>query len=177
MKWVFAFVCVLLLVIFWADHGEFQESDPSSKAEEIATITQQKSIEITVLHDAPFAQEFGRKELSTAEELQLIQLAFQDYLSVVKKPYRRPIGDNRDFVKMLTGANAYRIAPIPPQHPRINEKGELTDKRGTAFAIHPLAQDVIEVRAAGKDGVLWTKDDEINLTETGKDLIEKIEGR
>ena len=177
MKWLFVFVCVLLLVVFWAHYGESQESDPSSGAGEIAANIQQKPIEITVLYDAPFAQEFGRKELSTAEELQLIQLAFQDYLSFVKKPYRRAIGDNRDFVEVLTGVNTYRIAPIPPQHPRINEKGELTDKRGMAFAIHPLAQDVIEVRAAGKDGVLWTKDDEINLTEIGKGLIGKIEGR
>ncbi|MDB4566763.1 hypothetical protein N9Z78_02055, partial [Akkermansiaceae bacterium] len=73
-----------------------------------------------------------------------------------------------------TGNNPYRIAPVPPQHPRINDRGELTDRLGIPYVIHPLAEDVIEVRAAGKDGVLWTEDDVVNLTPTGKELKQRL---
>ncbi len=127
-----------------------------------------------VLSDAPFAQEFGKGETSDFRELDLIQMAFQDYLSFVKPGYRRPIGDNRDFTVLLTGANPYKIAPIPPGHARINRQGELIDRRGIPFAIHPLAADAVEVRAAGKDRRLWTEDDLVSMSERGKLLMKKV---
>ena len=133
--------------------------------------------QLMVLLDAPFAKKFGNTQLPIQEELDLIQLAFQDYLSFVKKGYRRPIGNNRDFVDVMTGNNFYRIAPIPPRHPRINRRGELTDRSGRPYAIHPLSEDTIEVRAAGKDGALWTGDDVVNLTLAGKELKERLNKR
>lgn len=131
---------------------------------------------IQVLTDAPFASKFGKVELSDQQELELIQLAFQDYLSFVKEGQREAIGDNRDFVKALTGGNVQRIAPIPPEHPRINSKQELTDRHGIPFAIHPLSSTAIEVRAAGPDQLLWTPDDHISLTTSGEDLKNRLLG-
>ncbi|MFT6862535.1 MAG: hypothetical protein ACJAVK_001093 [Akkermansiaceae bacterium] len=132
--------------------------------------------EVLVLHDAPFALNFGKGEVSAEQELALIQLAFQDYLSFVKVGQRGPIGDNRDFVKKLTGGNVQRVAPIPPGHPRINVRQELTDRFGIPFAIHPLSSGVIEVRAAGPDKLLWTPDDQVSLTASGKALKDQLLG-
>ena len=176
-----ALACFVLVVVsaglIWflrdAQSSDLRSSDPKLEA----APNQESKSQLTILADAPFAQKFGQEELSIQEELDLLQLAFQDYLSFVKRGYRRPIGDNRDFVGVMTGNNPYRIAPIPPQHPRINGRGELTDRLGIPYAIHPLAEDVIEVRAAGKDGVLWTDDDVVNLSVRARDLKESANKR
>ena len=122
---------------------------------------------IVVLVDNPFAREFGKSEIDEKAELVLVQQAYRDYLDFVKIDYRRPIGDNKDFVTELTGGNLYKIAPIPPSHPRINSQGELVDAQGVPFAIHPIAEDIIEVRSSGLDMQLWTDDDLVLLTERG----------
>ena len=174
MKAALAFLIVLSVGLVWLfrDDGS-RELETAGTKSELAP-EQDNATQATILADAPFAQKFGQEELSVREELDLLQLAFQDYLSFVKKGQRRPIGDNRDFVEVMTGNNPYRIAPVPPQHPRINDRGELTDRLGIPYVIHPLAEDVIEVRAAGKDGVLWTEDDVVNLTPTGKELKQRL---
>lgn len=177
MKVVVACLVVLSACLIWfLRRDDSLESGPLETKEEALPDQKVKS-QITVLADAPFAQKFGQSDLSIREELDLLQLAFQDYLSFVKSDYRKPIGDNRDFVEVMTGNNPHRIAPIPPQHPRINERGELTDRLGIPYAIHPLAEDVIEVRAAGKDGILWTDDDVVNLSTSGKEMKERIDER
>ena len=177
MKTALTFLVILLGGLFW-----FFKSDGFQKPEILDLKLERRSdqtanSQVTILANAPFAKKFGNEDLSIHEELDLLQLAFQDYLSFVKKRYRRPIGDNRDFVEVMTGNNHYRIAPIPPQHPRINNRGELTDRLGNPYAIHPLAEDIIEVRAVGTDGLLWTEDDVINLTLAGRELEKKRKNR
>ena len=174
-----AIVCLVVLsaCLIWFFRDDDSSEPEPLRTKEVALPDQKAKSQITVLADAPFAQKFGQENLSIQEELDLLQLAFQDYLSFVKNDYRKPIGDNRDFVEVMTGNNPYRIAPIPPQHPRINDRGELTDRLGVPYAIHPLAEDVIEVRAAGKDGILWTDDDVVNLSTSGKEMKERINER
>ena len=143
--------------------------DPSS------TVTQEKA-NVVILADAPFMQEFGNAETSEERELELIQLAFQDYLSFVKKGWRRPLGDNIDFTALLSGGNPYRIAPIAPAHERVNVRGELTDRNGIPFFIHPLSEELIEVRAAGPDGEFGTLDDLLSVTVRGHEVRERALG-
>ncbi len=177
MKVMVAFLAALSVSLLWFFRDRCSVELEPPQAITSTTPNPESGDQPTILADAPFAQKFGNEELSIHEELELIQLAFQDYLSFVKKRYRRPIGDNLDFVEAMTGKNSFRIAPIPPNHSRINDRGELTDRMGIPFAIHPLAEDAIEVRAVGEDGLLWTDDDVVNLTPKGRDLKQKLNER
>lgn len=167
-------IAILGFVVF--DESEIETDGVADVPRDESPILKNNS-NIVILHDAPFAKSFGVGDITSSDELALIQLAFQDYLSFVKAGQRSPIGDNRDFVKVLTGGNLQRIAPIPPGHPRINSAGELVDRGGVPFAIHPLSQTLLEVRAAGEDGLLWTDDDVVNLTPKGRDLKQKLNER
>ena len=177
MKATLVFLVVFLIGLICLFQDDESASSKTTEPIEETSLDQKGKIQLMVLSDAPFAKKFGQTQLSIHEELDLIQLAFQDYRSFVKKKYRRPIGDNRDFVEAMTGNNFYRIAPIPPRHPRINRRGELTDRLGNPYAIHPLSEDAIEVRAAGEDGVLWTRDDVVNLTLAGRELKKGVNQR
>lgn len=177
MKATLVFLVVFLIGLICFFKGVQSPNAQITEPMEEALLDQKGENQLMVLSDTPFAKKFGQTQLSIHEELDLIQLAFQDYRSFVKKKYRRPIGDNRDFVEAMTGNNFYRIAPIPPRHPRINRRGELTDRLGNPYAIHPLSEDAIEVRAAGEDGVLWTRDDVVNLTLAGRDLKKGVNQR
>jgi hypothetical protein len=177
MKATLVFLVVFLIGLICLFQDDESAGSKTTEPVEETSFDQKGKNQLMVLSDAPFAKKFGQGQLSIHEELDLIQLAFQDYRSFVKKGYRRPIGDNRDFVQAMTGNNFYRIAPIPPRHPRINRRGELTDRSGNPFVIHPLSEDAIEVRAAGKDGVIWTEDDIVNLTLAGRELKKRVNKR
>jgi hypothetical protein len=177
MKATLVFLVVFLIGLICLFQDDESAGSKTTEPVEETSFVQKGKNQLMVLSDAPFAKKFGQGQLSIHEELDLIQLAFQDYRSFVKKGYRRPIGDNRDFVQAMTGNNFYRIAPIPPRHPRINRRGELTDRSGNPFVIHPLSEDAIEVRAAGKDGVIWTEDDIVNLTLAGRELKKRVNKR
>ena len=177
MKATLVFLVVFLIGLICLFQDDESAGSKTTEPIEETSLDQKGKNQLMVLSDAPFAKKFGQGQLSIYEELDLIQLAFRDYRSFVKKGYRRPIGDNRDFVEAMTGNNFYRIAPIPPRHPRINRRGELTDQSGNPYAIHPLSEDAIEIRAAGKDGVLWTEDDVVNLTLAGRELKKRVNKR
>lgn len=75
-------------------------------------------------------------------------------------------GENVDIMRALTGGNAKHLALIPPDHPSLNETGELVDRWGTPFHFHPVSKRLLEVRSAGPDRQLWTEDD-VDLSESG----------
>jgi hypothetical protein len=124
---------------------------------------------------APFAQEFGQEGTTPARELELLQIAFGDYLNFVKERNRKPFGYHEELIALLVGENPLRVAPIPPGHPRIDPEGRLTDRWGTPFDIHPLASTAIEIRSAGPDREMHTEDDLHNLTSSGQDIINAMQ--
>lgn len=72
---------------------------------------------------------------------------------------RRPaLGTNEEFVRALTDREALGDAALPADHPAI-VNGKLVDRWGNPWFFHQEAADVIEVRSAGADGKLFTKDD------------------
>lgn len=79
-------------------------------------------------------------------------------------------GENVDIMRALTGGNSKKLALIPPDHPSLNEKGELVDRWGTPFHFHPVSSKILEVRSAGPDKILWTDDD---LEISGQDAMTK----
>lgn len=71
---------------------------------------------------------------------------------------RPPLGDNADIAAALTGSNRRRIAFLPLDHVALRG-GLLVDRRGTPYHFHARSAELIDVRAAGADRVLFTADD------------------
>jgi len=70
-----------------------------------------------------------------------------------------PMGLNEEFTAALTGDNPDGLPFIPPDHPAINEAGQLIDRWGRPYHFHPLAMDRVEIRSAGPDGKPFSGDD------------------
>jgi hypothetical protein len=70
-----------------------------------------------------------------------------------------PVGTNAEITAALTGKNKLSQAFVPPNHPAINQAGELCDRWGTPFFFHAESATRMEVRSAGPDKKMWTEDD------------------
>jgi len=70
-----------------------------------------------------------------------------------------PAGTNREITAVLTGLNIWDFAIIPPDHPAINERGELCDRWGTPVFFHQLSRERMELRSCGPDRERFTDDD------------------
>ena len=71
---------------------------------------------------------------------------------------RDPLGFNEDLARALTNRDVLGEAAIPTGHPALRD-GQLIDRWGTPWHVHPLAGDLIELRSAGPDRKLFTADD------------------
>jgi hypothetical protein len=47
----------------------------------------------------------------------------------------------------------------PPDGQHVDGNGELVDRRGSPYFFHQLSKDVMEIRSAGADLKMWTRDD------------------
>jgi len=92
-------------------------------------------------------------------DLRQIDAIFAAYRSALRSG--NPVGENSEITAALTGRNRLSCAFIPPGHPAINAKGELCDRWGTPFFFHQLSGERMEIRSAGPDRRLWTRDDEV----------------
>lgn len=70
-----------------------------------------------------------------------------------------PVGNNAEITAALAGRNRLRLSLIPPDHPAINQAGELCDRWGTPFFFHAESGTRMEIRSAGPDRKLWSADD------------------
>ena len=70
-----------------------------------------------------------------------------------------PSGSNAEITAVLTGQNKLRLALIRPDHPAINQSGELCDRWGTPFFFHAESGTRMTVQSAGPDKKLHTADD------------------
>lgn len=70
-----------------------------------------------------------------------------------------PVGDNQDITATLTGRNRWGFSIIPPDHPAINDAGELCDRWGTPLFFHQLSGERMEIISLGPDRRKGTADD------------------
>ena len=71
-----------------------------------------------------------------------------------------PFGINREITSKLNGANPKQVVFLKPEDGmRISDRGELIDNWGTPFFFHQISGTEMEIRSAGPDRKLWTKDD------------------
>lgn len=70
-----------------------------------------------------------------------------------------PVGTNAEIVREMDGGNAKGATLIGAGVKRLNKEGELVDEWGTPYFFHQESSEVMEVRSAGADRVMWTSDD------------------
>ncbi len=85
-----------------------------------------------------------------------VRSMLQDYRNVYGQ---NPIGSNAEITAALMGKNARRSQFIRSDDPNLNEHGELVDPWGTAYFLHQISGQLMEVRSAGPDQSMWTADD------------------
>lgn len=77
---------------------------------------------------------------------------------------------NEEITAKLRGENSKRFSVLPPDNAAnvLNARGELLDRWGTPYFLHPVSSELIEIRSAGPDRKLWTKDDVQVSSEEGR---------
>lgn len=103
------------------------------------------------------SESLNRRGGSLAEDLDIVQATLVSFRTGVKKG--NPVGLNREITATLAGRNAFGLAWVRPDHPAINEKGELCDRWGTPFFFHQESASRMTVRSAGPDREMFTDDD------------------
>jgi hypothetical protein len=92
-------------------------------------------------------------------------LTILDHARVAMSNYRatfgeNPVGNNPEITQALMGKNPKQINFVSSAYGlRVNEKGEMLDGYGTPFFFHQVSGTEMEIRSAGQDRVMWTRDD------------------
>ncbi len=93
---------------------------------------------------------------ATVRDIEKISLMFNNYRTITGE---NPVGTNAEIMKSLMGGNPKGVRLGPPEGQSLNGNGELLDRWGTPYFFHQRAKDVMEIRSAGPDRILWTGDD------------------
>lgn len=109
--------------------------------------------------ESEFCLRYGSDDTTIEEDLEIIEAILEQAVVLVKGFSALPLADNRDFTKLFTGGNKQRFAWIHPEHPSVNQEGELVDRFGAPLFFHRTSAFRTEVRSAGEDRLMWTKDD------------------
>lgn len=85
-----------------------------------------------------------------------VRVMMHDYHNLMGE---NPVGTNAEIMKALMGGNTRTATLGPPEGMTLNGAGELVDQWNTPYFFHQLSKDVMEIRSAGPDKVMWTADD------------------
>lgn len=105
----------------------------------------------------PMAAAIGSDNLTPEKEIELVLELFQIY----RREFGAfPAGEgNAQFMNALRGANPGKLPVFPPQHPRLDPKGNLVDRWGQPYIFHAVSRDRLEIRSKGPDQEIFTTDD------------------
>lgn len=95
--------------------------------------------------------------------------ALGNFALLVKGDNPLPLGANEDIANALRGKNRARLHFLPDTHRAFNALGQLVDRWGTPLYFHAASRDRLDVRSAGPDKIMWTKDD-LHRTHDGRFL-------
>lgn len=113
--------------------------------------------EITVL---PVATEvsatLAAADGSVQEDLSTIELLLSTY---GRNHGGHPTGENDEITAALLGKNAKRVAYLEKGGAYVDKSGRLIDRWGTPYYFHSLTATQTELRSAGPDREIFTKDD------------------
>jgi hypothetical protein len=130
--------------------------NPSSSAIESAAPTQRS----TPPERSTLADALNAPASNIQADLRLVSSLLDTFRSNFLQT-GNPVGNNADITAALTGRNRLRLSLVPPDHPAINQHGELCDRWGTPFFFHAESATRMEIRSAGPDRKMWNDDDVI----------------
>ncbi|MEM0895941.1 MAG: hypothetical protein AAGJ79_03570, partial [Verrucomicrobiota bacterium] len=118
------------------------------------------------------AKQLNDPEASVEEDLDVVRGLIDYY----RKQNRivPPGGLNEEIVAGLRGDNPRKLRLIEDSHLKLSPGGELLDRFGTPYYLHPLSEEMIEIRSAGPDQTLWTEDDIALEDETGGQMQDRL---
>lgn len=140
-----------------AGTGLAQPADSTRKSVNKPGVSEPKRESIIVLDVAQSAAQLHRDDSDATEDLAILQ----DLVSYYRRIHgANPEGGlNFEIVGNLAGDNERKLAVLPPDHPSLNQEGELLDRWGTPYWFHPVSRELMEIVSAGPDKNLWTEDD------------------
>jgi hypothetical protein len=106
--------------------------------------------------------------VALAEQLNDEDATAQDDVAVLVeliRVYTRSMGAvpegglNEEIVHGLLGNNPKKLVFMKKDHAKINEQGELLDRFGVPYDFHPVSAELLEIRSAGPDRLIFTSDD------------------
>lgn len=134
----------------------------TQKSETLQTVAPQITSSKTKTEEAyktiPFAQ-LADAQVSPAKRIERSYILLQNYLAATKSRKGPPLTSNAEFTAAFTGKNPLGIVFIEPNHPAINQQGELLDPWETPYFFHALAADSYELISAGPDKIKFNQDD------------------
>jgi hypothetical protein len=95
---------------------------------------------------------------SPREDLAALADLTTNYLQAAPSARRPALGFNEDLARALTDRDTLGDAALPATHPAL-VGGQLIDRWGRPWQVHPLSADVLQLRSSGPDGRLYTPDD------------------
>lgn len=114
----------------------------------------QRPSAMAVNREAPAATAPASGEVR--RELDDVSFGIRDFRTALGE---NPIGNNAEITKALLGNNLKQVKLPIPSGSSVNGQGELCDRWGTPYFFHQLSGKEMEIRSAGADHEMWTKDD------------------
>ena len=108
---------------------------------------------------SPLAGELNSPSGTGGQDVETLHTLLRQYLVHLGRRQGRPIGNDSDLARVLTGGNPMKLVLLPPSHSALNPDGRLRDRWGTPYFIHPRGRNAFEIRSAGPDRKLFTADD------------------
>ncbi len=153
-----------LAVLFWLLRSPPPPSPPPAPSPRLAETTPPPPPQLRPRRVAtPETPLLAQEELLTLEgnaatDLSALADLTRAYLERPADPSRPPIGFNEDLARALSDPENLGSSALPPDHPALRA-GQLIDRWGSPWQIHPLSSNLIQLRSAGPDRRLYTADD------------------
>lgn len=151
--------CALLIILVLLFRGQNSEPAPDQeyKPKEVPQIFSKEPAD-PVLSDTMLAGYAGH-ETSGAEDLKIMARFLDSVFLLVKQRDIADYATNEDLVLFLHGRNSHRAPFLASDAPALNGQGQLVDRWDSPIIVHPVSQNLLELRSAGPDKKPYTEDD------------------
>ncbi len=97
-------------------------------------------------------------EGDVSADLEMVDTALREYRTALGE---NPVGSNAEITRALLGDNLKQVRIGTPPGSSVGPEGELADRWGTPYFFHQLSGTRMEIRSAGPDQRMWTRDDAV----------------